>query len=113
MTIKEVSEKYGLSQETLRYYERVGILPNVCRTAGGIRNYTEKDLPWIALAAELKHQAMPIQVMLRYMEACKAEGFSGEMPRRILEDYQGELLEKRKQMDETLQWLAEKIHKSS
>ena len=39
VTIKEVSEKYGLSGDTLRYYERVGMIPPVTRTAGGIRDY--------------------------------------------------------------------------
>ena len=46
MTIKEVSEKYDISQDTLRYYERVGLIPPVSRTAGGIRNYNESDLGW-------------------------------------------------------------------
>ena len=50
MTIKEVSEKYGISQDTLRYYERVGMIPPVTRTAGGIRDYKEKDLAWVELA---------------------------------------------------------------
>ena len=39
MTIKEVSEKYNISQDTLRYYERVGMIPQVHRTGGGIRDY--------------------------------------------------------------------------
>ena len=43
MTIKEVSEKYGLTQDTLRYYERVGVIPAVTRTSGGIRDYQEED----------------------------------------------------------------------
>jgi hypothetical protein len=48
MTIKEVSQKYNISQDTLRYYERVGLIPTVARTSGGIRNYTENDLGIIA-----------------------------------------------------------------
>ena len=44
MTIKEVSEKYGISQDTLRYYERVNVIPKVTRTSGGIRDYQEEDL---------------------------------------------------------------------
>ena len=47
MTIKEVSEKYGISQDTLRYYERVNVIPKVTRTSGGIRNYQEEDLRWV------------------------------------------------------------------
>ena len=49
MTIKEVSEKYGISQDTLRYYERVNVIPKVTRTSGGIRNYQEEDLRWVEL----------------------------------------------------------------
>ena len=50
MTIKEVSEKYNISQDTLRYYERVGMIPQVHRTGGGIRDYQEDDLSWVELA---------------------------------------------------------------
>ena len=47
MTIKEVSEKYGISQDTLRYYERVNVIPKVTRTSGGILDYQEEDLRWV------------------------------------------------------------------
>jgi MerR family transcriptional regulator, aldehyde-responsive regulator len=43
MTISEVSHKFDISQDTLRYYERIGLLPSVKRTEGGIRNYTDED----------------------------------------------------------------------
>ena len=51
LTIKEVSEKYGISQDTLRYYERIGLIPPVPRTPGGIRDYQEKDLGWVEQAS--------------------------------------------------------------
>lgn len=44
MTIKQVCEKYQISPDTLRYYERTGVIPPVTRTPNGIRNYTEQDL---------------------------------------------------------------------
>lgn len=47
MTIAEVSKKYDLSQDTLRYYERIGLIPGVNRNKGGIRAYTEEDCKWI------------------------------------------------------------------
>ena len=50
MTIKEVSEKYHITQDTLRYYERVGMIPKVTRTLSGIRNYQPEDLGWVELA---------------------------------------------------------------
>lgn len=49
MTIKEVSEKYGISQDTLRYYERVNVIPKVTRTSGGIRDYRKKILDGLSL----------------------------------------------------------------
>ena len=47
VTIKEVSEKYNISQNTLRYYERVGMIPTVHRTPGVIRDYQKDDLGWV------------------------------------------------------------------
>lgn len=55
VTIKEVSEKYGISQDTLRYYERSGIIPPVPRTAGGIRDYQQSDLGWVELSLCLRN----------------------------------------------------------
>ena len=48
MTIAEVSRMFEISADTLRYYERIGLLPAASRTCGGIRDYGVKDLGWIA-----------------------------------------------------------------
>jgi len=50
MTINEVSKKFDLSQDTLRYYERIGLIPSVNRNKGGIRDYTEEDCRWSNLS---------------------------------------------------------------
>ena len=47
MTIKQVCEKYHISQDTLRYYERIGAIPPVNRTKSGIRDYTGQDIGWV------------------------------------------------------------------
>lgn len=47
MTISEVSEKYGLTPDTLRYYERIGLIPPVPRTKSGLRDYDESSCNWI------------------------------------------------------------------
>lgn len=67
MTIKEVSEKFGISQDTLRYYERVGMIPHVTRTAGGIRNYQESDLGWVEMALCMRSAGLPIEAMIEYV----------------------------------------------
>ena len=47
MTISEVSEKYGLPADTLRYYEKAGLVPPVNRKESGVRDYTETDCGWV------------------------------------------------------------------
>ena len=62
LTIKEVSEKYGISQDTLRYYERIGLIPPVPRTPGGIRDYQEKDLGWVEQAVCMRSAGVQINI---------------------------------------------------
>lgn len=68
MTIKEVSEKYAVSQDTLRYYERIGLIPPVARTAGGIRNYTESDIGWVETAVCMRNAGVPIEALIEYVK---------------------------------------------
>ena len=68
MTIKEVSEKYDISSDTLRYYERIGMIPEVTRTASGIRDYQESDLQWVELALCMWSAGLPIEAMIEYLQ---------------------------------------------
>lgn len=61
MTIKEVSETYDISADTLRYYERIGMIPEVTRTAGGIRDYQESDLGWVELVICMRKAGLPVE----------------------------------------------------
>lgn len=67
MTIKEVSETYGLSQDTLRYYERVGMIPRVTRSQSGHRDYQEKDLGWVELAKCLRNAGLTVEAIVEYV----------------------------------------------
>ena len=109
MTIKEVSEKYEISQDTLRYYERVGMIPTVTRTAGGIRNYSEEDLRWVSLAKCMRSAGLPVEAMIEYVRLFQ-EGDS-TIPARLqlLVDQRSVLLEQRRQIDATLDRLNYKI----
>ena len=69
MTIKEVCEKYDLTPDTLRYYERVGMIPPVTRTAGGIRDYQEEDIKWVELAKCMRSAGLPVEAMIEYLKA--------------------------------------------
>lgn len=111
MTIKEVSEKYDISQDTLRYYERVGMIPKVNRTAGGIRDYQESDLGWVELAICMRGAGLPVEVMIEYVKLFQ-EGDS-TIPARLelLTEQRESLLEQRKQLDSILKRLNYKISK--
>lgn len=81
MTIKDVSKKFGMSEDALRYYERVGMIPPVHRTSGGIRNYTEEDIGWVELAVCMRSAGLPVEVMTRYLSLFR-EG-SATIPDRL------------------------------
>ncbi|MDD7739775.1 MAG: MerR family transcriptional regulator [Lachnospiraceae bacterium] len=109
MTIREVSEKYGLSQDTLRYYERVGMIPPVNRTAGGIRNYTAEDLSWVELAKCMRSAGLPVEAMIEYVRLFR-EGDSTLSARlQLLTKQREALLEQRRHIDATLERLNYKI----
>ena len=109
MTIKEVSEKYGVSQDTLRYYERVNVIPAVTRTSSGIRDYREEDLKWVELAVCMRNAGLPIEVLIEYQRLFQA-GDATISARLELLRGQMEALEKQKQqIQKTMDRLAYKI----
>ena len=71
MTIKEVSEKYDISQDTLRYYERIGMIPPVTRTSSGIRNYQESDLGWVEHVICMRSAGLPVESIIEYVKLCQ------------------------------------------
>lgn len=67
MTITEVSKKYGLTADTLRYYERVGLLPEIGRTPGGMRDYSEKDCRWVAYITCMRSAGVTVETLTEYV----------------------------------------------
>ncbi|MGW2922135.1 MerR family transcriptional regulator [Streptomyces angustmyceticus] len=67
-TIGEVAEHTGLSAHTLRWYERIGLMPHVDRTHTGQRRFTNRDLDWLSLVTKLRLTGMPVADMVRYAE---------------------------------------------
>lgn len=83
MTIKEVCEKYDITPDTLRYYERVGVIPEVHRTKGGIRDYTEEDIKWVENAVCMRSAGVPVEMLIDYVKLFR-EGDSTFQARRDL-----------------------------
>lgn len=111
MTIKEVSEKYHISQDTLRYYERVKMIPPVHRTPGGIRDYTEEDIGWLEFALCMRNAGLPVESVIEYLSLY----MQGEetIPARLelLKNQMTNLEEQKKQLEGTIEHLSYKIGK--
>jgi DNA-binding transcriptional MerR regulator len=81
LTIAEAAEQTGLTADTLRYYERDGLmLRSVPRTTSGHRQYAEDDIDWIRLITKLRSTGMPIRDVRRYADLVRA-GQGNELER--------------------------------
>ena len=109
MTIKEVCAKYGLSPDTLRYYERVGVIPAVTRTAGGIRNYREEDVRWVEKAVCMRDAGVPIDMLIEYVRLCQQGDETIEARANLLKDARVRIVEARQKCDAALERLDYKI----
>lgn len=67
MRIAEASKRYDISADTLRYYERVGLMPHIARTESGIRDYSEEDCARIQFIKCMRSAGMPIEPLIKYM----------------------------------------------
>ncbi|MBP7349304.1 MAG: MerR family transcriptional regulator [Butyrivibrio sp.] len=109
MTIKDVCERFDITQDTLRYYERVGMIPAVTRTAGGIRDYQESDLGWVQLAICMRNAGLPVEAMIEYVRLYQEGDTTISARLQLLTDQREVLLDRRKKIDETLDRLNYKI----
>jgi DNA-binding transcriptional MerR regulator len=71
-TIGEAAEKCGLSQHTLRWYERIGLLAPIERGSDGRRRFSDRDLDWLSTITKLRATGMPVRDMQRYAELVRS-----------------------------------------
>lgn len=94
MTIKEASQLTGVSADTLRYYERIGLIPMVPRSESGIRNYDEVSIGWINFIKCMRGAGLPIEALLEYVALYK-EGSKTEASRKTILIEQRDILQER------------------
>ena len=109
MTITEVSKKYGVTPDTLRYYERIGIIPPVPRTSGGIRNYDEDSCRWIELMKCLRSAGVQIEALIEYSSLYRQGAGTEERRKAILMEQREQLLGRMSEMQKSLDRLNYKI----
>ena len=109
MTIAEVSRKMDISADTLRYYERIGLIPPVKRSKSGIRDYSEKDLGWISFAKCMRSAGISIEALIEYVALFQQGDDTITTRKQILIDQRDELEKKIKEMQRTLAYLNTKL----
>ena len=96
MTIAEVSKKYDLTADTLRYYERIGLITGVPRNKNGIRNYDERSCKRIEFIKCMRNAGVEIEILIEYMTLLDKGKTTVEARKKLLEEQREKLLEKQK-----------------
>src|SRR5215204_2261080 len=109
MKIAEVSEQYGLSADTLRYYERVGLIAPVNRSKSGIRDYNELDLRRVDFIKCMRSAGLPIQVLIEYVALVQKGDKTIEARKEMLVEQRELLMTRMQEMQKTLGILDHKI----
>jgi len=109
MTIKEVSEKYGISQDTLRYYERIGVIPAVERSSSGFINYDENTCGWIELAKCMRSAGVSIEALIVYCRLVQQGESTVSARKKLLEGEREKLVLKIDEMQKAKEKLDYKI----
>ena len=109
MKIAEVSEKFGLSVDTLRYYERVGLIPPVQRNDGGIRDYNDLDLRRVDFIKCMRSAGLPVEILIDYVTLVQQGDKTIEARKDILIEQRQLLMDKMSKMQKTLDILNHKI----
>lgn len=108
-TIKQISEKTKLTEHTIRYYDREGLIPLITRTKSGIRQFSEDDLEWINLICCLRNSGMPLQEIKEFMQLCLKGKDSLEERRELLIRHRTRIQEKMANLDNSLNIVNYKI----
>ena len=108
MTIKEVSEKYDISADTIRYYERIGLLPPIPRKSNGIRDFDEVSCNWIEFVKCMRSAGVEIEALIDYIKLFYQED-TAEARKEILKEQRDRLQKKIDVMNLVIERLNKKV----
>ena len=109
MTIAEVSRKYDISADTLRYYERIGQIPPVPRTRGGLRDYGEESCGWIQLMKCMRAAGVQIEALIEYVDLFQQGDATLDARKALLVEQRDQLVSRMAEMQASLDLLNQKI----
>ena len=111
MTIAEVSRRFDLSADTLRYYERIGLIPPVPRTKCGIRDYDEESCNWIELMKCMRAAGVQIEALIEYVALFQRGDETVEARKALLIEQREQLTARMEEMQQSLDRLNHKIER--
>ena len=111
MTIAEVSRQYDISADTLRYYERVGLIPSVSRNKSGFRDYSEEDCRWVSFIKCMRRAGVQVESLIEYVALYQRGDGTQEARKQLLIEQRDLLKAKTEEMLATLQLLESKIER--
>ena len=109
MTIAEVSKKYEMSPDTLRYYERIGLIPQVPRNKSGIRDYDANSCRWIELMKCMRKAGVQIEALIEYVSLFQQGDSTVNARKMLLIEQRDQLLARMEEMQKSLDRLNQKI----
>lgn len=111
MTIAEVCARFDLTQDTLRYYEKIGLIPNIQRKASGVRIYTEEDCKWVEFIKCMRSAGVSIEFLSEYVRLFRIGDNTLEERQSLLIKQRQLLKEKINEMQTTLERLDRKVER--
>ena len=109
MTIAEVSKKFDITADTLRYYERIGLIPPVPRTKSGIRDYDDVSCGLIELMKCMRSAGVQIEALIEYVALFQQGPDTAPARKAILVEQREQLLQRMETMQRSLDRLNQKI----
>lgn len=109
MTIKEVCETLDITADTLRYYEKIGIIPKIPRNKNGIREFDKNSIDWIKFIKCMRKAGLSIEVLIEYVNLFQQGSDTSAARKNILIEQKKELEKKMKELKETIELLEYKI----
>lgn len=109
MKIAEVSKKYNLTEDTIRYYEKIGLIPRVPRTKSGIREFDDESCRWVEFIKCMRNSGMTIEVLTEYVNLYNQGEGTAEARKQLLIEQRKNLVKKQEEIANTIKRLDYKI----
>lgn len=108
MTISEVSKELQVSQDTLRYYEKIGLIPHIERVSN-IRRYNQANIEWISLILCMKRTGLSIEELIEYVNLVDQGDSTRQARKEILEKQKAAFMQRKAEIDNTLEYIDYKL----